>query len=219
MSKLGRVPKFLTKDDILRAMKVTRSNFAAARYLHVSYPTYKKYATMYTDKETGKNLLEVHKNQSGKGIPKYLSAKGKVPPLVDLMEGRVSPDNFSPQKIKQRLLFEALIEERCYKCGFDERRVVDAKIPLILQHKDGNKRNWNLTNLEMLCYNCSFLYATSPISEKEAEAAEDYVEKRVKAPDWELELDDAYIEHLQSLGLYSGEEEQTPGNKYIDYEQ
>ena len=64
----GRPTKILTKEDILRAQKVTRSNMSAARYLSVSYLHYKKYAEMYKNDE-GVTLLEAHKNQSGGGIP------------------------------------------------------------------------------------------------------------------------------------------------------
>ena len=44
---MARPSKILTKEDLLRAMSQTRSNRAAARYLHVSYNHYKKYAKMY----------------------------------------------------------------------------------------------------------------------------------------------------------------------------
>ena len=66
---MARPSKIITKEDIIRAQKVTRSNMAAARYLHVSYNHYKKYAKMYKDEE-GVSLFDKHKNQSGKGINK-----------------------------------------------------------------------------------------------------------------------------------------------------
>lgn len=47
----------LTKDEVLRAQKHTKSNRAAARYLGVSYNLYKRYASTFTDKETGKTLF------------------------------------------------------------------------------------------------------------------------------------------------------------------
>ena len=153
---MGRPSKILSKDDLLRAMKMTRSNRAAARYLHVSYNHYKKYALVYKN-EDGITLLEAHKNQAGKGIPKFLSGKGKEPPIMDLIEGRVPVEHFDPKKIKQRIIFEALIEEKCAKCGFNERRVIDQKVPLVLNHKDGNKKKFQLDNLEFLCYNHAFL--------------------------------------------------------------
>lgn len=68
---MARKPKILTKEQILAAMARTKSNKAAARYLHVSYPHYKKYAKTFTDSETGKSLFDLHLNQAGKGILKY----------------------------------------------------------------------------------------------------------------------------------------------------
>lgn len=206
---MGRPSKILTKEDILRAQKMTRSNMAAARYLHVSYNHYKKYAKQYKD-ENGKTLLEVHMNQEGKGIPKFLSNGGKEPPLIDLIEGRLPVEHFDAKKIKQRLIFEGLVEEVCANCGFSERRVTDTKVPVILNFKDGNKKNYHLDNLEFLCYNCSFLYAASPIEEKQAEQMEDYVKREDKEFDWEL--DEHHIEHLKELGLF---DEENPGEEYI----
>ena len=204
--------KILTKEDILRAMKMTRSNLAAARYLHVSYNHYKKYAKMFKN-DDGVVLLEAHKNQSGTGIPKFaLKGSSKIP-LMDLLEGRVPIEHFKAKEIKDRLIFEGMIEEKCAKCGFSERRIKDTKVPVILNFIDGNKKNWHLDNLEFLCYNCSFLYAASPIEEKQAEAMEDYVKTRADEPDWEL--DESHIEHLKSLGLYDGEEDKNDGSEYI----
>ena len=66
---------------------------AAARYLHVSYQHYKKYAKMY-------GLFESHKNQSGKGIPKFLKGSKKMPPMIEIIEGRVAASHFDPNKLK-----------------------------------------------------------------------------------------------------------------------
>lgn len=206
---MARPSKIITKEDILRAQKMTRSNMAAARYLHISYNHYKKYAKMYKDEE-GVTLLEAHKNQAGEGIPKFaLAGKDKIP-LMDLLEGRVPIEHFDARKIKQRLIFEGLIEEKCNKCTFSERRVTDLKVPVILNFKDKNKKNWNLDNIEFLCYNCSFLYGESPIEEKQAEAMEDYVKTKKDEPDWEM--NQAHIDHLKELGLYDEEED---GSEYI----
>ena len=206
---MARPSKILTKEDILRAQKNTRSNMAAARYLHVSYNHYKKYAKMFKNDE-GVTLLEAHKNQAGEGIPKFAVAGIDKVALMDVLEGRVPISHFDYRKIKARLLGEGLLVEVCDRCGFAERRITDQKIPVILNFKDGNKKNWNLDNLEFLCYNCSFLYAASPIDEKQAEAMEDYVKTKKDEPDWEL--DEHHIEHLKELGLY---EDENPGEEYI----
>lgn len=206
---MARPKKILTKDDIERAQKMTMSNMGASRYLHVSYPHYKRYAKSYKNKE-GKTLFEAHKNQEGRGIPKYLKGTGKAPPLLDLLEGRVPVEHFDPQKIKYRMIYEGLLEEKCGKCGFSEKRVTDLRVPLVLNFKDRNRKNYNLDNVEMLCYNCSFLYGVSPITDDQVEAMEHYIENPKKEFDWEL--DEYQLEHLRSLGLYK---EENPGEEYI----
>ena len=205
----------LTKDDILRAQKHTLSNRAAARYLGVSYNVYKRYALTFNDNETGKTLFDKHLNRQGKGIKKHLGGYGKPKknikaPLEDVLEGRVDVSHYTVDVLKSRLIQEGYLEECCSSCGFNERRVVDYKVPLILNFKDGNKKNWHLDNLEFLCYNCSYLYAASPIDEKQAEAMEDYVRTKDDEPDWEL--DEHHINHLKELGLY---DEEKPGEEFI----
>ena len=203
-------PKFLSKDDCLRAMQNTRSNRGAARFLRCSFVHYKKYARTYVNDE-GVTLWEAHKNQSGIGIPKYLPNKGKQAPLKELIEGKISVASFEPAKIKQRLIFEGYLKEECSRCGFHEERVTDKKIPLVLQFKDKNKVNYELSNIELMCYNCSFLYSVSPITDKQVIAMEDSVDKQVVDFDWEV--DDAMKEHLESLGLWN--EAPTDGSQYI----
>lgn len=207
------VSKFLSKEDILRAMQNTKSNHGAARFLRCSLNHYKKYATVYVDEATGLTLNELHKNPSGKGIPKFLSNKGRKAPLKELIAGTLSIESFEPAKIKQRLVFEGYLKEECSRCGFHEERLADQKIPLILQFKDRNKKNYELDNIELMCYNCSYLYAISPISEKQVIKMEDYIEK--KGPEIEWEVDDSMKEHLQSLGLWKEQFDPTDGSNYI----
>lgn len=203
--------KFLSKEDVLRAMDNTRSNRGAARFLRCSLNHFKKYAKLYVDEATGICLYEVHKNKSGKGIPKFLHNKGKKAPLKDLIEGRLAVESFEPAKIKQRLVFEGYLKEECSRCGFHEERIQDSKIPLILQFKDRNKKNYELDNIELMCYNCSYLYAVSPITEKQVIRMEDFIDKQGGDVDWEV--DEAMKEHLQSLGLWK--EQVKPGSEYI----
>jgi len=149
-------------------------NTAAARFLRVSFNHYRKYAKLYKDQESGKTLFELHKNQAGKGIPKFLGNKGKEPPLIDILEGRIPHYHFSPDRIKQRILAEGLIEEKCNRCGFNERRVLDYRAPLLLHFKNKNKEDYRLDNLELLCYNCYYLYIGNVFNDKQIEAIEDF---------------------------------------------
>lgn len=205
------LPKPLLKSDIERAMAMTKSNRAAARYLHVSYIHYKKYAKNYTDEE-GILLFDKHKNQSGKGISKFLSNKGKEPALMDVIEGRVPIDSYTPEKLKNRLIQESYLQECCSKCGFTERRVLDYKVPLILNFKDGNKKNWTLDNLELMCYNHYFLYVGNIFTDKQIQHIEDYNPSTFQSnSNWEL--DDYYKDHLQNLGVIDNDSE--PGSEFI----
>lgn len=202
--------KPLLKSDIERAMSMTKSNRAAARYLHCSYIHYKKWAKNYS--EDGVTLFDKHKNQSGKGIAKFLTNKGKEPALIDVIEGRVPIDSYTPEKLKNRLIQESYIQECCSKCQFAERRVVDYKVPLILNFKDGNKKNWSLDNLELLCYNHYFLYVGNIFTDKQIQHLEDYNPSTFQSK-IEWELDDYYKEHLQNLNIVDKDNE--PGSEFI----
>ena len=195
--------KPLGKEMILAAMAKTKSNKAAARYLNCSYIHYKKWARMYDATEPEHlNLFEQHKNQCGRGIPKFLSNGNprKDFALLDLIEGRIDPSSFNPAKIKYRLIQEGYLQEECSSCGFHERRVLDYKMPLILNFKDGNKQHYRLENLEMLCYNCYYLQIGDIFTGKQLEGLEDHVSKNESKVDWEV--DDYTQQRLIELGLY-----------------
>ena len=193
-------PKPLTKEMILAAMNKTKSNRAAARYLNVSYIHYKKWAKLYESKEDEhKSLFDQHLNQAGVGIPKFLNGGGKEPPLLDIIEGRVDPSSFSPEKIKYRLITEGHLEEKCNCCEFQERRVLDYKMPLLLHFKDNNKKNYRIENIQFLCYNCYYLSIGDLFTTKQIEGIEDH--KPVSQSEVYWEVDDYTKQRLEELGL------------------
>lgn len=183
--KNKRVYKPVDRKDIERAMKYSSSNKQAARILGVSYPTYKKYAELYKN-EKGETLFNIHYNRAGKGIPKMTMRKNYEPGLMDILEGRINPTFFSPKTLKRRVIEEGYLKEECCRCGFREHRVLDRKVPLLLNFKDGNKRHWELFNLEFLCYNCYFLCIGDVFEQKQIEALENYTALQSKAIDLEL---------------------------------
>ena len=199
-------PKPLSKEMIVAAQAKTKSNMAAARYLHVSYQHYKRYAKMY-------KVFEGHKNQSGKGIPKFLKGTGKEPALLDIIEGRVSSAHFSPAKIKYRLIEEGYLSEQCSMCGFQERRVLDYKMPLLLHFKDNNKSNYTRDNIELLCYNHYFLTVGDIFTEKDVKQIESHQEHVGTTDKVEWEVDDYHLQRLRELGL--SDEEEDDVNQYI----
>ena len=198
------LPKPLTKEQILAAMGVTKSNRSAARYLNCSYVHYKKWAKFYEATEPGfANLFEQHLNQAGKGIPKWIGNHGKTPPLKDLINGIIPMTNFSPTKVKKRLFEEGYLNEECSMCGFSERRVSDYKIPLLLNFKDKNPKNYRLDNLEVLCYNHYFLTVADVFNAADIASIEDSVPKFNTSDAIEWELDSYQLERLKELGLHN----------------
>lgn len=141
----GRPGLGITESQIKFAMNNTKSNSGAARFLHISFNTYRKYARMY-------GLFEQHKNQSGTGIPKGGDVK-KVP-FEDLFANK-NP-NYNLQNFKNRLVNEMILEEKCGVCGYQERRVFDGKVGLVLDFIDGNPKNMARENIRLICFNCRF---------------------------------------------------------------
>jgi hypothetical protein len=154
---MGRARKIYSKDDILRAMRHTRSIRAAARYLGCEYNHAKTYFKMYIDEETGKSLFDLHLNSSGIGIPKMITSKRKTPELEAILNGNTDPAAWAVSRIRDALIIEGYLAEECAICKFHERRLTDYKVPLLLNFKNGNKKHYIYENLELLCYNCYFL--------------------------------------------------------------
>lgn len=64
--------------------------------------------------------------------------------------------DLSFESLRFRILYEQ--ENKCNKCGLDEWLGQD--LVLELEHKDGNNKNNNRDNLEMICPNCHSLTET-----------------------------------------------------------
>ena len=210
----GRPSRNLSEAAIRNAMKHTKSNLQAARYLNITIDTYRKYARMYIDPETGKTLYELHDNRSGKGIAK-LQWKQEFP--MERLEAILAKEEYKPfnaQKLKSRLLYEGKLKLECYRCGHNEKRVIDFKQPLVLNFKDGNKYHWNLANLEMICYNCHFLYVGGLFNEKQIRRIEDASAPTIKSAEINYQVDDAFLDHFKDIGLMDDDDYQ-PGDEFI----
>lgn len=207
--------RHLTKEEILAAMANTKSNKAAARYLSCSYIHYKKWAKFYKDETSGKSLFEVHLNQCGKGIPKFLRNGKKETSLIDIIEGRIDASSFGPEKIKIRMIAEGFLKECCSVCGFNERRVLDYKMPLIMHFKDKNKKNYRPENLQLFCYNCYYLNIGDIFTAKQIQGLEDHKPVYKGDIDWEIELDDYQREILANLNLDTLSSTPDDGTEFI----
>ena len=198
--------KPLSKEQILAAQAKTKSNMAAARYLHVSYQHYKKWAKLY-------KLFDGHKNQSGKGIPKFLKGPKKMPHMLEIIEGRIAASSFDPNKLKYALIEQGYLSEECAVCSFKERRVLDYKMPLLLHFKDNNSNNYSLDNVQLLCYNHYFLTVGDIFNDKDVKQIESKQEHFGTSEKVEWEVDDYHLQRLKELGLDDKNEDDP--NQYI----
>lgn len=63
----------------------------------------------------------------------------------------------SSYDLKRKLLGFSLIEDKCCKCGWSEKRFGYEHSTCHLHHKNGDEKNNKLDNLELLCPNCHSL--------------------------------------------------------------
>lgn len=160
---IGKTALDISESEIRYAMENTKSNAEAARFLKVSFTTYKKYARLYVDRDSNKTLYELHKNQFGVGIPKDVQKANKgIYSITNILEGK--HPNYPTWKLRNRLLALGIFQEECASCGYSERRVTDDTVPLLLDHIDGDETNHHVDNLQMLCMNCYYQQTGNPFN-------------------------------------------------------
>jgi hypothetical protein len=194
--------KHLTKTQIETAMRYTKSIRAAARYLGCSYQHLKPFMKALRVDDNDPNsptLFDAHKNQSGKAIPKFLPNRRKEPHVTRIFTEGTGYESFTTEKIRIRGIAEGFLRDECYMCGFTERRVTDYKVPLLMNFKDGSKCNYLLDNLELLCYNCYFLYVGEVLTPDQIRDVETNQTTKTKSFEWDL--DDDQLDNMRALGL------------------
>ncbi len=89
-------------------------------------------------------------------------SKGKtIPrsPMIPTKHILVSDSGFQSFKLKKRLFAEGLKTPACEMCGWAEKSI-DGRVPLELDHMNGNRRDNRIENLRVLCPNCHSLQPT-----------------------------------------------------------
>ena len=87
---------------------------------------------------------------------------------------------------------------QCESCGFNEVRVIDGQMPILLSQKDGDRENYDIDNLEVLCYNCYYLISGNVFG-RDKRMPKDWLKKLGKGYEG-IELDDdGYPTNLKEL--------------------
>lgn len=90
--------------------------------------------------------LNIYKpNQSGKGLKRHTVSRSLEKILV-------VGTKYNSNRLRKRLLKENVFEHKCYRCNFTHW--FGEKIPLELDHINGDHHDNRLENLKLLCPNC-----------------------------------------------------------------
>ncbi len=77
---------------------------------------------------------------------------------IELVESGKYPSFENPRFLRKYLLLK--LGERCSRCGWAERHSLTGRVPVEVEHIDGDWKNNRPANLTLLCPNCHALTAT-----------------------------------------------------------
>jgi ssDNA-binding Zn-finger/Zn-ribbon topoisomerase 1 len=146
-------PRKWTEEQLREAVKKSRSIRQVLHCLGLkeaggNYTQIKKYLDFYRID---------YSHFTGPGWSKGLKGIGK--PRIALKDILVENSNYQSYKLKKRLFIAQLKFPKCEECGWAET-TTDGRIPLELDHINGNVHDNRLENIRILCPNCHSLKPT-----------------------------------------------------------
>lgn len=143
----GRGYRPLLRSEIEEAKKHSGFGAQQAKFLGVHITTYKKYAKLYGLWEPQPNL---------KGKKRNVNPDGGKYPLNRILTGEF---NGIPQvndwMVKRKLLKTDIFPKCCSICGYDKKRLGGTYPILLLDHLNGDRKDFKKDNLRYLCWNCT----------------------------------------------------------------
>ncbi|MFH1841294.1 MAG: HNH endonuclease signature motif containing protein [Candidatus Nealsonbacteria bacterium] len=142
-----------TKGDLCNAVEKSKSIRQVLSCLKLkeaggNYFQIKKYLNLYKIDYSHFTGQAWNKGMKGIGKPRIL--------LKDIL---VKNSNYQSYKLKKRLFTEGLKSRKCEECGW-AKTSKDNRVPLELDHINGDVHDNRLENLRILCPNCHSLKLT-----------------------------------------------------------
>lgn len=133
-----RIKELISKEDFIKTCNESLSMASACAKMGFHFNSFKKLAIEYGCYKP---------NMCGKGIEKIYHT-GYT--LEEIFSGKYP--EYSTFKLKNKLLKENILENKCSICNISEWNGLSLNMEL--DHIDGNKYNHSRDNLRMLCPNC-----------------------------------------------------------------
>ncbi|MFA6553884.1 MAG: HNH endonuclease signature motif containing protein [Candidatus Paceibacterota bacterium] len=142
-----------TKEDLINAAAQSKSVRQVLFKLHLveaggNYEQVKKYLKLY-------NVSIPHFT----GMTWNKGLRGHYQPQIPLEKILTTENHYQSYQLKNRLFRANLKQCKCEECGWAERSI-DGRIPVELDHINGDRHDNRLENLRVLCPNCHSLKPT-----------------------------------------------------------
>ena len=146
-------PKKWTKNQLKNAVKNSTSirqvlNKIGLKEAGGNYSQIKKYFKIYKINTS---------HFKGQGWNKGMRGIGK--PIIPLKDILIKNSSYQSYKLKNRLYKANLKKPKCEECGWNKMSK-DGRIPVELDHINGDSKDNRIENLRILCPNCHSLKST-----------------------------------------------------------
>jgi hypothetical protein len=143
----GRGFRPLLRSEIEAAIKVSPFCSDQAKYLGVAVSTYRKYA-----KPLGLWTPQPH-HKGCKKTP-WGAEKGKYP-LSRILKGEFNGNKLVSDWMVKKKVLKAGATEACTICGYNKKHLINGRVPLLLDHMNGDRYDFKAENIRLLCWNCT----------------------------------------------------------------